>query len=270
MSKSHKYTIVGNQTANILDDMEHPFYYRSECFGFGERQVGKGVRICIIDTGVPRHKDLISVAGGVDLSDVSVTSRDTVGHATMLSGIIGACNPDTLVGIAPAAELIYAKAVNSYGSCQYNALIASVLWAIIKKSDIILMSLGSSTDYSVFHDAIKKAHGHNVAVIAAASQDGQSLAYPARYPEVFAVGVGKRTKRKSRKPDDPNLSVPIEEYYTTYLGHTYVKSYGASLAAALTAGLAALVIEKRTLLGEESIPVDSIYEELSFLKYKAR
>ena len=78
------------------------------------------------------------------------------------------------------------KVVNANGDCSFNAIVAGVLWAIIKQVDIILISLGSQTDYLILHDAIKKAYEQNICIIAA-SGNKNTIEYPASYPEVLSV-----------------------------------------------------------------------------------
>jgi hypothetical protein len=146
----------------IYETLSRPCVYRAADYGVFGHCSGKGVRIAVIDTGVPDHTDIRNIAEGIDMSESARDKHDHHGHATMISGILTSANPRAITGIAPDADLLFAKAINTEGDCSYTAIVASVLWAIVKQVDIILISLGSTTEYSVLHDAIRKAYGSGI------------------------------------------------------------------------------------------------------------
>lgn len=264
MTRQRKYSVLGkNIDSSILSSMPHPVAYKPSMFGLDNNLTGKQSSICIIDSGVPSHKDIISVFTGMDFIDNSTSINDTIGHATMMAGIIGSFNNSEISGIAPEAELLFSKVVNNSGVCNYKSIVAAILWAIIKKVDIILLAIGSSDDYSVLHDAIKKAKDHNIVVISASNLKDGELSYPSSYPEVISVGSKFVFNKSKIKPD---IVVPIETYYTTFIKNNYIKTSGSSLASALVSGLASLIVQKN--MKSNVISADDIRKELVNLKYE--
>lgn len=264
MTKRIKKSVLGkNVESNILSNVPHPVAYRPSMFGFNDNLSGKNSSICIIDSGAPEHKDIISVFDAMDFIDNSKSVKDTIGHSTMMAGIIGSLNKSEISGIAPESELLFSKVINISGVCNYKSIVSAVLWAIIKKVDIILLAIGSSLDYSVLHDAIKKAKSHNITVISAANLENNELSYPAAYEEVLSVGTESVFKKSKIKPD---IVVPIDTYYTTFIENNYMKASGSSLAASLVAGLAALIIEKN--IKETIVSTENIKKELINIKFE--
>jgi len=264
MTRERKYSVLGkNVTSSILEDIPRPIAYKPSMFGLDDNLTGKQTRICIIDTGVPSHKDIISVFDSMNFIDNSKSVNDFVGHATMMAGIIGSFDKSSILGIAPESELVFSKVINNSGVCNYKSVVAAILWAIIKKVDIILLAIGSSSDYSVLHDAIKKARDHNITVIGAANLEKKELSYPASYDEVLSVGTESGFIKSKVKPD---IVVPMNTYYTTYLKNNYIKTSGSSLAASLVAGLAALIIQKN--MKSNVISSGDIKKELINLKFE--
>ena len=205
---------------------------------------------------------------------MSETDRDKIdhhGHSTMISGILTSNNPRSIVGIAPASELFYAKVINADGECSYNALIAAVLWAVVKQVDIILISLGSQTDYSILHDAIKKAYNSGICILAAAGNLNGYNEYPSSYPEVLSVGrnnVSKSGKFKVLSSTGVNIVLPSQDLFTTHLHGKYTKASGTSLSAAIGAGLSSLIIEKAKIKDGKRPTPNHVYSEMSSLAYK--
>jgi subtilisin family serine protease len=208
---------------------------------------GKGVKIALLDTGYPSHKD-VNVAGEkTSLCEQSSSPLDKLGHATMMAGVIVANNRQTIRGIAPNASLIYGKVVSNSGDCTFTSIVAGILWAVIKQADIIVLGLGTEYDYSVLHDAIRKAHSSGVCIFAAAGEDldgAKEVEFPAGYKEVFSCGFLTRSKAKNeviRKKID--FCLPPKVFVTTCLGDQYMRVGGSSIATAFFAGLAANFIE---------------------------
>ena len=187
---SSKFALSKKNIRNISSTICPVQYYIPEGF------TGKGVRIAIIDSGCPKHKDIPIVGkehefehNNVSFCDDSISPWDKYGHSTMISGVISASNKKTILGVAPQAMLLHAKVVNDRGQCSFNSMVGAVLWAVVRRVDVIAIALGTQYDHSVLHDAISKARKENICIFAAAGEevknkDGE-LDYPARYPEVF-------------------------------------------------------------------------------------
>lgn len=230
-TKQHLHRIQIDAVIKKLDDKVS---HAVEPYGLAGK--GKGIKILIVDSGVPDHPAIPKTVGeGCSANfTVSPTDRDFVGHATAIAGIIGADN-DMMQGLASEAELYYAKAVDDHSEAKFDAVIASVLWGIIKSVNIILISATSNVDNSQLHEAIVKANEANICVIAPMGLDGEGK-YPASYPQVLSVGmidgVGK-------------VNLPANGIISTYISQSYAKISGITCATATAAGLCAVALENR-------------------------
>jgi len=234
---------------SILDKIEKPVVYRSTDYNLSSKFTGKNIKIAIIDSGSPKHKDII-VKEKISFCKNSKHTCDKLGHATMMAGIIKSNHKSNIKGIAPKTEIYCTKIVDDEENCSFNSLIAAILWAIVKKVNIILISLGTQYDYEVLHDSIKKAHKLGICIIAAAGNDkNKEINFPARYPEVFSVGNSSK--------NNADFKIPQKEFTTTYLNNKYIKTSGSSPASALVAGLTSLLIEKYP-----NHSTEEIYDEL--------
>ena len=215
-----------------------------------EGMTGLNIKICIIDSGEPQHKDIkvrsnMKAEGeNVSFCDENSCIYDKYGHSTMVSGIIKGKNKNSVIGVAPNSKLLYAKVVNDKGQCSFNSVVAAVLWAIVKNVDIITIALGTEYDYSVLHDTIRKARKNNICIIVSSGRKN-SVQYPSEYDEVFSVSSFKNKNNK------------VGGFYTTYLNNKYIKITGNSMLTAYYSGIAALLIEKykKTIPKHEIVPL---------------
>lgn len=243
---------------NIYDKMDKPFIYSLSDYNLPTGYTGEGVRICLIDSGSPDHNDISIIGEHISFCEDSKSLVDKNGHATIVTGIIGAKNRESIVGLAPNAQISFVKVMDDAGKFNFNSLIAAVLWGIVKQFDIIFMPFCTKYDHSIFHDAIQKAHKLNIFMIAAVGNNtsDNEIDYPAGYVEVCSVGSkGKNTKDKA------DFSVASSNLFTTYVDNKYVQVSGTSAASAIVCGLAAILIEQKK---KENKPViiKEIYSEL--------
>lgn len=275
MSSKEDYSVRSGKRSSkqIMSRIDHSCHYSPSMFGMASNLKGNGVKIAILDTGKPKHKDIKNIGECVDMVESPKGCEDSYGHATMVAGVLGSNNPKTIVGIAPESQLLFAKVANSTGKCCFNSVVASVLWSIIKQVDIILISLSSDSDCPLLHDAIKKAFNSGICIIAASGKNSDKIEYPAAYPEVLAVGK-KSSRSKSKQFEvtgdlGVNMCLPSNDIYTTYLNNKYTKASGTSLIASIGSGLAALSIEKQKIKNE-SINPKTIYSNISSLQLRSK
>jgi serine protease AprX len=108
---------------------------------------GRGVTVAVIDSGIDKnHPDLVGrvVAEKNFLAD-EVTADDLLGHGTMVAGIIagsGAASSGKYRGIAPGANLINVKVIDSNGDGKVSDIIAGIEWAVYSGADVLSLSLG--------------------------------------------------------------------------------------------------------------------------------
>jgi subtilisin family serine protease len=110
---------------------------------------GAGVTIGIVDTGVAaNHPDLagkvVGFANCIGGTCAAGSASDDNGHGTHVSGI-AAANTDNgigIAGVAPAAHLVVAKALDANGSGNTNDINAGIRWVISQGARVVSLSLG--------------------------------------------------------------------------------------------------------------------------------
>jgi len=98
---------------------------------------GKGVRVAVVDTGIDlNHADLAANVNRADSvacpasGPCAAGGQDDHYHGTHVAGTIAAIdNDEGVVGVAPEAELIAVKVLNSAGAGSAAAL-AKIRWAV--------------------------------------------------------------------------------------------------------------------------------------------
>jgi len=244
---------------NIFNKLEEPIVYSPLVYGIDNLCTGRKVKISVLDSGCPAHKDLKTNGDKVSLCEGSIGIFDYNGHATMLAGIINSNNKKSIIGLAPHAELQYGRVIDNKDMCGFNSLVAGILWSVVKEVDIIVIALGTQYDYIVLRDAVKKARDYGICVFAASGDqninDKWQIDFPARYENVISTGFLTRTKVKNdviRKKVD--FCLPNKGLYTTYLNNKYIKISGSSISTAFYAGLAAVLIEQYKKERKKDIP----------------
>lgn len=225
------------------------------CFGAGlvgwplpERaaRCGAGLRIGIVDSAV----DVAHPA----LRGARVTSRDFDGsgrsreHGTALAALLvgqpGSPNP----GLVPAATLLAANVMQTDWLGRTNAtayrLVEALDWLTAQRVRVINLSL-AGPENPVLGEAVARALARNVAIAAAAGNDGPGAppAYPAAYPGVVGVtAVDARLAPYRRATPGPHVdfAAPGVGVWTAALGSDGRYDAGTSLATAfVTAAIGA-------------------------------
>lgn len=228
---------------------------------------GNGITIAILDTGFyHRHPDL-DMAGGYSVFADDAWSNDHSGHGTHIAGIIGARLGSTYPGIAPNANLYGIKIYHSadvdergYVSTDVNSVIKGIRQAINIEADIIVISSGLTFDDQDLHDIIIEAHEAGILMIAASGNGNAAVNYPASYEEVIAVTAidermhpasdiiyGEENNFAAPGVNIGGLSIPGSPY-----SYPYIFMSGSSQATPHIAGLAAIIMEKHNVRGEEA------------------
>jgi len=158
-------------------------------------ELGTGVRIGIIDTGIGPHLDLkhahdigAFIDGGFDPSG----GTDVDSHGTHVSGSIGARPQDSKSygGIAPGATL-YSARVFPKGKGANQGDIANAIDELSKEVgvDLINMSLGAPQGSDIERDAIQDALERGTLCICAAGNSNGPVEFPAAFSETIAVSA---------------------------------------------------------------------------------
>jgi minor extracellular protease Epr len=214
--------------------MTDPIRHIPESFGFipieGD---GSGVKICLIDSGFSDHDALSHVKDSVNFTDMK-DHHDYVGHSTAIAGLIGASKPE-ITGIATGVELFFAKAVDNSGVSQFDAVIASILWSIVKRMDIICLPIRIDTYNAALKSVITKAVSSNISIVMSTSdyQYGDTLSVKTS----DTIGVSFFTNPLQVKV--PGVALP-----TTYLNQSYAKITGGATSTGIVTGILALILAK--------------------------
>ncbi|QDP50428.1 MAG: putative intracellular serine protease [Prokaryotic dsDNA virus sp.] len=221
-------------------------------------KTGKGVKICICDTGMPNHRDFNN--GNIKLAESFIGGDGDVvdynGHSTHVGGII--------LEIARESDLFFAKVLDKNGGGSITGVAAGINWCVDSKADIINLSLGSSQPSPIMKKAIDRAIEKGILVIAAAGNEGQnpngnSMGYPAKYEETIAIGsINKNLDVSyfSSSGEQGDVVAPGESILSTWLNDEYIILSGTSMATPFVVGMAALKMEG----GLDSVDFERIFE----------
>ncbi|AWM18925.1 peptidase S8 [Bacillus inaquosorum] len=210
---------------------------------------GKDVKIAVIDSGISPHDDL-SIAGGFSAVSYTSSYKDDNGHGTHVAGIIGAKhNGYGIDGIAPEAQIYAVKALDQNGSGDLQGLLQGIDWSIANGMDIVNMSLGTTSDSQILHDAMDKAYEQGVLLVAASGNDGNGkpVNYPAAYSSVVAVSATNEKNQLasfSTTGDEVEFSAPGTNITSTYLNQFYATGSGTSQATPHAAAMFALLKQR--------------------------
>ncbi|MFP4498441.1 MAG: S8 family peptidase [Vulcanimicrobiota bacterium] len=158
---------------------------------------GKGVGICVIDSGIYPHKDFEGrIKAFVDMHDKKEKLHDPIGHGTHVASIAlgsGVESAGKYKGVAPEADLLGVRVTNQ------SEAIKGIQWAIENKDKynirVINLSLGVDSQASLeddpFAQAAEKAWEKGLVVCVAAGNEGPnpgSISSPGVSPSVITVG----------------------------------------------------------------------------------
>lgn len=227
---------------------------------------GAGVTVAVLDTGVDgRHPDLASsVTEGPDLTGAARDRPLWGHHGTAMASLIaghghGAGDKDGIVGVAPAARILSVRVTLENGdplrdkqrATGRDALARGIRYAVDHGAGVISMSLGGGSGAwegsAAEEEAVQYAVARGAVLVASSGNDGDTTNrknFPAAYPGVIAVGaVDKRLKvaAYSNRQDYLSVVAPGTEIVSADGADAYVVGDGTSSAAAMVAGIAALI-----------------------------
>lgn len=210
---------------------------------------GKGVRVCILDSGVePGHPKIGDLAGAVSITldgngdpvAQADTEGDLCGHGTACAGVVRE--------IAPDAELHSVRVLGAGFKGGGKVMLAGLQWALTQGFDIVNMSLSTTkrelgeklrdlADSAYFNRTLLVASAHNMPI----------ESYPWRYSSVVSVA--------SHEDSDPmtfyaNPNPPVEFFArgvdvdVAWIGGGAIRATGNSFATPALSAIAALVLAK--------------------------
>lgn len=248
---------------------------------WSESSRGEGINIAVIDSGCDidhesLKENIVFVRNFTDEDKKNPNIViDRVGHGTHVAGIIAANgNNNTVVGVAPWANLYILKAIDKTGSGKVSWVINAINYAVEKKVDIISMSLGMPNNDQKLEKVIKHAVNNNILVVCAAGNEGDGnsgdfeYSYPASYVDVISVGAVDK-KGVPASFSNANLVVdlvaPGVDVVSTYPNNQFASLSGTSMAAPHVSGSLALLKNWSHEEFQRDLTQEEIYAQL--IKY---
>jgi subtilisin family serine protease len=221
---------------------------------------GRGVSIAIIDSAVDgSHPDLRGrVRLARNLAEHEPIARGGEVHGTAIAGIIASAvnNREGIIGVAPdvsiaALRACWAVAEDSLAAqCSTFSLARALELALSLNPNVINMSLAGPED-PLLSRLLDEVIARGIIVVAAqAETSSSSHEFPASHPKVLSA---HSSAGALAAPSPYRLAAPASEVLTTTPGAKYAFLTGNSLAAAHTAGVVALLMERDPKLDVERI-----------------
>jgi len=219
---------------------------------------GSGPIIAVVDSGVAAHPDLPPLLPGYAAVAGLSPNNDKSGHGTGVAGTIGAVGNNKLgvVGLNWGASIMPVKvddANNSYSAANFAK---GIIWAADNGAKIISTSISFTSDSATIKSAIDYAYNKGCAIFASAGNNGTNgLNFPARYPNVMAVGGSSNSStRASVSNYGAGMGVlAITSYYTTTATGGYSVMSGTSFSTPQVSGLASLILALNPKLTNEQV-----------------
>ena len=164
---------------------------------------GRNIAVAVLDSGVAHDMDLGDrVIASVNFAD-SRTVLDPGGHGTHIAGTIagnGARSNGEFVGVAPNANIVDVRVLDSNGAGRLSSVIAGIDWVLAHRQTygirVINMSFGAPARTSYRADplagAVEVAWNAGLVVVAASGNTGparDSTASPGFDPYAITVGA---------------------------------------------------------------------------------
>ncbi|KAF4674464.1 hypothetical protein FOL47_009147 [Perkinsus chesapeaki] len=213
--------------------------------------------IAIIDSGMQSsHLDLrANAVRGYNVIDKNNDTHDRLGHGTAVAGVAGAVI-NNRVGVAGITD--YVKLMPIYDGPEEldEDIAASIDHAVYAKADVILLAAGREavpfTDDVIA--AIERASKADIPLVCPSGNDGWDITKPGKelYPCMYAKTMPGVICVAATSEDSMNLH-PLSSYaffvdvaapgdvYTTMIYDEYGSASGTSGAAAIVAGVVALM-----------------------------
>lgn len=194
------------------------------------RTEGNGVIVAVIDSGVaagsgatfPERRGLdlestrflpgLDAVDGGPPFDLGVNPQGgpvRFGHGTFVASQIAAAVNNGLAGagIAPRVTILPVRVIGLDNFALFSDVAEGIDFAVAQGAKVINMSLGGTGDSSLLRAAVERAHRAGVVLVASAGNTADQpnrppdVLFPARYPEVIAVGATGFNDRRAPYSD---------------------------------------------------------------------
>ncbi|MGH3712474.1 MAG: S8 family serine peptidase, partial [Micromonosporaceae bacterium] len=207
-------------------------------------------KIAVIDTGVQRsHPDLdAKIVAGYDWVSGDTAPDDAHGHGTHVAGTAAAetNNATGGAGMCPECRIMPLRVLNAQGSGTLANVASAIRYAADNGAKVINLSLGGPGS-ATLQSAVDYAFNRGSFLACAAGNSNTSStssAYPAAYPNCFAVASTTSTDARSSFSNYGSwveVAAPGSSIYSAWLNSGYNTISGTSMATPHVAGLAGLL-----------------------------
>ncbi|QMU78059.1 S8 family serine peptidase [Streptacidiphilus sp. PB12-B1b] len=210
---------------------------------------GRGVRVCVVDSGVDRDHPLVGPVDGSwvvakDGPDGEITVRptdtgDSCGHGTACAGIIRR--------IAPDCELYSVRVLGERFSGSGDVLLAGLRWAVRQGFDVVNLSLSTTRIQFMqeLHALADEAYFARTALVASAHNTPVE-SFPWRFASVISVGSHQEEADLYLYNPDPPVEffAPGQNVPVAWLGGGSIRTSGNSFATPFISGQCARILSQ--------------------------
>jgi serine protease AprX len=197
-------------TSDVSPSTDYPDVVGAN-LAWDQQDIGKGVSVAILDTGLSLHQGLVRGVDGrrtrilawKDYVDGKRIPFDPNGHGTHIAGIIANSQvgqDKEWNGIAPGANLVAIRVLDEKGQGTYETVIKGLQWILSNHKryhiEVVNLSLVSPVQSAYWADplnqAVMRVWAAGVTVVAAAGNGGpkpMSIGVPGNNPYVITVGA---------------------------------------------------------------------------------
>lgn len=240
---------------------------------------GKGIGVCILDTGIYEHIDFTGrIWAFYDFLAFKRRPYDDNGHGTHVAGLVagdGTASMGKYRGAAPGCGIIALKVLDRYGTGSQDDVLRALRWIRENRQQyrirVVNISVGTTCNSKRNHarllKSVEQLWDEGVVVVTAAGNQGPrpgSITAPGSSKKVITVGSSDLLEGRSaisgRGPTTecvckPDIVAPGNKIMSCVPGKPYsygVKS-GTSMSTPLVTGAIACALEKNPALTNTDI-----------------
>ena len=240
---------------------------------------GKGIGVCILDTGIYEHIDFTGrIWAFYDFLAFKRRPYDDNGHGTHVAGLVagdGTASMGKYRGAAPGCGIISLKVLDRYGTGSQDDVLRARRWIRENRQQyrirVVNISVGTTCNSKRNHarllESVEQLWDEGVVVVTAAGNQGPrpgSITAPGSSKKVITVGSSDLLEGRSaisgRGPTaecvcKPDIVAPGNKIMSCVPGKPYsygVKS-GTSMSTPLVTGAIACALEKNPALTNTDI-----------------
>lgn len=233
---------------------------------FDDNLDGRGVTLCVMDTGVSPHIDLSvpknRIIGAMDFVNGEKYAYDDNGHGTFVAGVAcgnGILSARGIKGVAPMANVLSVKVIEKSGESGTFKILDGMQWLFdnFRQHGVRVVCMSFGAEPLEYADPLKigaemLARSGLIVVAASGNSGANALKSPAISNEVIAVGavdnednIANFSSRGSyngiKRPDVYALGTNVKGLQS---GGAYSHMSGTSVAAPYVAGACCLLCQK--------------------------